>query len=369
MTSRPPHRLHAALRHCRLWLIAVWVVTSAPWLASAQPDSAMLDEPPVVPPAPVSSLRTDGPQTSRMADAPDPVRGSCDPDYWIVSTRCAKEEVEAGQGVEYQVYRFDGPSPVRGSSIEELLSSLQPGVPVCFMAHGSFVTWNSMLNDSAWTYRWLRQAAPAQPVHIIFYTWASNDGGFVPHLHINKLGRRASLNGFYLADLVARVSVDHPICLIGHSHGSRLVSSALHSLGGGIVEGRQLAIGPQPARHIRVVMAAAAIDHDWLNPDQRYGRALCQAEAVINLQNRTDFPLLFYPLRRPISASSMATTGLTRNDRVSLGQSNQKFIDYSVSHQIGVGHIWAHYYRQPQIADAIRHYVYFDESPREISAP
>jgi hypothetical protein len=246
--------------------------------------------------------------------------------------------------------------------MDELLASLQPGVPVCFMAHGSFVTWESMLNDSAWTYRWLRQAAPSQPIHIIFYTWASDDGGCLPHLRVNRLGRRASLNGFYLADLVTRVSADHPVCLIGHSHGTRMVAAALHSMGGGAVEGRVLAQGPQQLRHIRVVLAAAAIDHHWINPDNRFGLALCQAEAVINLKNQIDLPLLFYPLRRPISGKALAISGVTRRDRQSLGDHNQKIIDYNVTDLVGLGHIWANYYNQPRIADVIRHYVYFDEN-------
>jgi hypothetical protein len=299
--------------------------------------------------------------TSQVVTAPNVVRGPCDPDYWIVSSRGAKDLVECGQAVNYSVYRFDGPNPGRFSSMDELLASLQPGVPVCLMVHGSFVTWESVLNDSARTYRWLRGAAPNQPLHLIFYSWDSDDAGCIPHLQVNTLGRRAALNGFYLADLVSKISNDHPICLIGHSHGSRAVSAALHVIAGGSVENMVLASGPQPIRRIRVVLAAAAIDHVWLNPDRRYGRALCPAEAVINLRNRVDFPLLFYPLRRPISYPALAVTGLTRKDRSELGEWNAKFVDYDVTNTVGLGHIWSHYYEQPGIASAIRHYVYFDE--------
>ena len=356
MATRPTHHTNQTMRFCRSWLFAVWGLLFAPLLAHAQSyDPAPVDHTSVLP-AP-----------SAYSAPPTVVRGPCDPDYWIVSTRGAKVQVEAGQAYDYQVYRFDGLNPGRGSSMNELLASLQPGVPVCFMAHGSFVTWDSMLTDSAYTYRWLRNAAPCQPLHIIFYTWASDDVDCcIPHLRVNKLGRRASLNGFYLADLVTKVSANHPVCLIGHSHGTRMVASALHSMGGGAVEGRVLIHGPQPARRIRVVLAAAAIDHDWLNPDKRYGLALCQAEAVINLRNHADLPLLLYPLRRPISGKALAISGVTRRDRATLGEGNQKIIDYSVTDLVGFGHIWAHYYNQPHIADAIRHYVYFDESAQQV---
>lgn len=352
----PTQRPFVAMRHCRVLVVAMWILLSTSWLACAQ----------TLPNLPATPVSVAAPVlTSGANPQPVIVRGPCDPDYWIVSTRCVKDSIEVGQAVNYQVYRFDGPNPGRGSSLDELLASLQPGVPVCFMAHGSFVTWDSMLSDSAMTYRWLRNAAPCQPVHIIFYTWASDeDGGCFPFLRVNRLGRRASLNGFYLADLVTRVSADHPICLIGHSHGTRMVTAALHSMGGGAVEGRLLANGPQPPRNIRVVLAAAAIDHHWLNPDDRFGLALCQAEAVINLRNHADVPLQLYPLRRPISAQALAITGFTRGDRSTMGEQNLKIIDYNVADLVGVGHIWFHYYSQPRIADAIRHYVYFDESQR-----
>ena len=359
MAQRPTNRMKIAFRILCIVAVTMWAIGFAPLLAFAQPTDSYSDQRQVEVPSPAAidfSQQTKPTQTFLPI-----VRGPCDPDYWIISSRYAREHVEAGQAYDYEVFRFDGPQPGRNSSMDELLASLQPGVPVCFMAHGSFVTWESMLNDSARTYPWLRQAAPCQPVHLIFYTWASDDGGCIPHLRVNKLGRRAALNGFYLADLVSKISIDHPVCLIGHSHGTRLVTAALHSMAGGEVEGRVLASGIQPTRRIRVVLAAAAIDHNWLNPNERYGRALCPAEAMINLRNSVDFPLLFHPLRRPFAGRALAISGLTDRDRESLGDWNEKFIDYSVTDLVGLGHIWAHYYNQPRIADAIRHYVYFDE--------
>jgi hypothetical protein len=294
--------------------------------------------------------------------APLTVRGPCDPDYWIVSTRNAKSEIACGHACHYEVLRFDGSNQGRCSSLEEFLSSLQPSVPVCFMVHGSFVTWESMLNDSAETYRWLKQAAPCQPLHIVFYTWASNDGDLIPHVKVNIFGKRSALNGFYLADVVSKVSNDHPICLIGHSHGARLVAATLHAMGGGSIEDRVLSCGPLPPRRLRVVLAAAAIDRHWLNPNELYGLALCPTEGILNLRDRIDFPLLFYPLGRPFSRPALAITGVSRRDREKMGDWSAKICDYDVSRLVGLGHLWANYYNQPAIASAIRHYVYFDES-------
>ncbi len=302
------------------------------------------------------------PRTTAVSARPLVVRGPCDPDYSIVSTRCCNRQVECCQPCDYQVYRFDGPIGGRGSSLEELYGSLQPGVPVCFMAHGSFVEGDSMLQDCAETYRWLRQAAPHQPIHIVFFTWLSDDANrLIPTLEVNRLGRRAELNSLYLADLIRRVPKGHPISLIGHSHGARLVSASVHALAGGGIEGRGLSGGPDREHRIRVVLAAAAIDHDWFNPGGRFDLTLCRAEAVLNLRNRHDVPLLFYPTRRLCSRASMAITGVTLGDRLQLGEQNCRIDDCDITHIVGLGHIWCHYYRQPDIACAIRHFVYFDE--------
>lgn len=358
MMTRTTQPRTIALRQYWLLSIAWWAFTLTSGVANAQPQPydgrADLTS---IPPSPSASF----PSGLNGVATPIVVRGPCDPDYWIVSTRNAQAQIDCGQAANFEVLRYDGPGHCRRASLDELLASLQPGVPVCFMAHGSFVTWESMLVDSARTYPWLRQAAPNQPIHIIFYTWASDDGALFTHLKVNKFGQRASLNGLYLADLVTKISADHPVCLIGHSHGTRLVSASLHALAGGAVDGRVLACGPQPPRHIRVVLAAAAIDHDWLNPTERFGLALCQSEAVVNLKNSHDFPLLFYPLRRPISTPAMAISGVTRRDRVEMGSEGQKIVDLNVTHQIGLGHVWGYYYNRPEIAAAIRPYVYFDQ--------
>lgn len=344
--------------------VLTWVKTACALACFSLVAPALSWSQPPVPPAQFG----DSPRVALPAPAvpvparPLVVRGPCDPDYSIISTRCCKDQVECCQPCNYQVYRFDGPGGGRASSLDELYASLQPGVPVCFMAHGSFVEWDSMLQDCAGTYRWLRQAAPHQPVHIIFFTWPSDDSvRLIRTLDVNKLGRRAELNGLYLAQLVSRVPEGHPISLIGHSHGARMVSATLHGLAGGEVQGRCYGGGPDRGHRIRVVLAAAAIDHDWFNPGGRFDLTLCRAEAVLNLRNRQDFPLLIYPIRRPFSRAALGLTGVTNGDRRQLGGQNCRIDDFDITHIVGHGHIWCHYYGQPDIACAIRHFVYFDE--------
>lgn len=247
--------------------------------------------------------------------------------------------------------------------MDELMGSLEPGVPVCFMAHGSFVIWESVLNDSAYTYRWLRSAAPFRKLHVIFFTWPSEPASkILPHCEVNRLGHRATLHGIYLADLVTRVPSECPVSLIGHSHGARLVSGAVQALAGGEVEGRVLASGPDCTHRIRVVYSAAAMDHHWFNPGEYFDRVLCRVEAAVNLRSKLDVPLLIYPIRRPFASKALAISHLTWRDRRKLGDAACRLDDCDVTGLVRCGHIWAHYYSNPEIACAIRHYVYFDEA-------
>ena len=321
-----------------------------------------LPSPAVLRPVPEPAFVQTGPGHSAAVT----VRGPCDPDYWIVSARCCNDRLECGLDCNYQVIRFDGPGPGRPGNLQEMYASLEPGVPVCIMVHGSFVLWESVLRDSAATYRWLRRAAPERPLKIIFFSWPSDEAhNLVPHsldtADARRLGHRAEMNSLYLADLVSRVPDSNPISLIGHSHGARMVSATLHLLSGGLVHGRCFKGGPYNHQRIRTVLAAAAMDHDWFNPGERYDMALCRTEAVLNVRNRFDLPLFFHPTHQLFASRALGRAGVTMYDEHRLGKRACRITECDVTSLIGCRHVWGHYYNEPKIACAIRHYVYFDE--------
>lgn len=303
-----------------------------------------------------------------LADSPSP--SGCSGGYWIVSSRtCQQSSRQRHPTCRYQYVHVPVEGNPHWSDTGRFLGSLQPGVPVCIVVHGSFVYSGDLGTDTLRTYRWLRAAAPDRPLQVVFFTWPSegvlsimSSAGLmslVPQLDVAVLGRRSALNGLYLAQLLSRIPIDHPISLVGHSHGARVVSSALHLLGGGEVQGRTLSCASCSPHRIRAVLIAAAIDHHWLNPGERYGRALCRTECLLNLRNGRDFPLVFYPLRKPLGHRSLARTGFTGKDRARLGWLNERAFEWDVTPLIGTGHVWPNYVRQPQIACGISPFVYF----------
>lgn len=293
--------------------------------------------------------------------------------YWMVSTNGLPQSFD-GETLRFcpRVTRVPRGCRPRTASFPELCRSLIPGVPVCIYVHGSFVGPREVQSQSRQTNHWLRSASRGEPMQMINFAWPSSRPILIPtiKLDVNLLGRRAARNGWYLAELICCIPSDCPVCLIGHSHGSRVVASALHLIGGGAVQGVTHRRARATGRLIRTVFAASAIRHDWLNPDERYGRALCAASCVLNLRNTHDHALMLYPLRHPFSGHSLGTTGFTRRDRKSLRGWSPKVQDHDVTQLIGFGHMWPRYVQQQRLAWLIRNFVYFPDvqQGRRVSA-
>lgn len=281
--------------------------------------------------------------------------------YWIVSTWNSPQEFENDQ-LRFcpQVRRVDECTDGCPSTMEQLTGSLIPGVPICIVVHGSFMDSPSVLPDSHNTWRWLKSGACGRPFQMIYFSWPS-DRALSPLASIDVaiLGSRASRNGFYLASLIQSLPPECPICLVGHSHGTRLISSGLHLMGGGVVEGHRHCAPGCSGRRIRVVYTASAIDHDWLNPEERFGRALCCVECLINLRNAKDPALQIYPLRRIGSSRALGLAGFTSKDRRELGSYGSRVRDWDVSSLIGHDHSWPNYVAHNSLASSLRNYLFF----------
>jgi hypothetical protein len=295
--------------------------------------------------------------------------------YGVVSTRCCRQKAHrCGIACRFQCHAVTDDCQIHPVEIETLLSSLMPGAPVCIFTHGSFTSWQDVWQDAEATSRWFRSPCPQAPLNFIYFTWPS-EGVFamatnnalttpVPNVDFAILGRRSEVNGFYLADLIGALPPDNPVSLVGHSLGARAITSGLHLLGGGAVQ-KQVRWNPADCgNRIRVVLAAAAIDHDWLNPNERYGCALQRAECLLSLRNERDLALSLYPLRRPFSSRSLARAGFTRQDQRRLGEHVCQVSELNVTPQVGKYHSWPYDVRCPEIAAAITPYVYFESLGR-----
>jgi hypothetical protein len=320
------------------------------------------------------------PAPAVLADLPSPAQAESpmvsnyvDDRFWIVSSRRVPQgDGQIGSG-PLDVWSVDcpdclSPSPSDKVSVqinrcpnrESVLSqSLTPGVPVCIVVHGSYVKWQTAIEYSWKTFRWLRRARPGQPLHVIFYSWPSDAMTYLPHVDFTVLGPRAARNGFYLSHLLQQVPTESPVSLIGHSQGTRSITSLLHLMSGGSVQGFRLPSGVDRGHQIRVVLTAAAIDHDWLNPGQRYGGALCRTEALLNLVNQRDWALGFYHLRSPASKQAVGRAGFRSRDYQAMGPLAQRIHQMDVTREMGTHHNWEDFISRPDLAASISPYIYF----------
>ena len=281
--------------------------------------------------------------------------------YWIVSTECSPQSFDDTlPRFSAVVSRYEHGVGLRKTSLEQLRNSLQPGMPICVMVHGSLVGDPSVVPESFRTWNWLRHGAKGRPFQMIYFRWPSYRL-LSPLLSIDFaiLGRRASRNGFYLAGLIQCLPPESPLSLLGHSHGTRVISSALHLMAGGTVEEMTCPQLRCEGRQIRTVFAASAIDHDWLNPGERFDRALCSTESLLNLRNPLDAALVIYPLRRIGSGRALGVTGFTEKDRTALGAWHRKVRDLDVSASVGCRHFWPAYVQQTGLSHAASNYLFY----------
>ncbi|MEQ9409111.1 MAG: alpha/beta hydrolase [Fuerstiella sp.] len=287
-----------------------------------------------------------------------------DSGFWFLSTQHSPQSFDrCCPQFCPTVNRFEQCVGFRNSSLAELSGGLEPGVPVCIVIHGSFVDLESSCRESQQVWHWLRSAGMGQRMQMIYFSWPSFRR-LTPMVQydVNVLGRRAARNGYYLAELIQHIPPECPICLLGHSHGTRVISAGLHMLSGGAIQGVCHPFARAHGRRIRTVFAAAAVDHHWFNPGKRYDRALFSTECLLNLTNRIDPALNIYPLRMPLlAARPMGLTGVTRWDRWRLGSCGGKVLNYDVSRDIGRTHLWPYYFSNNRLAMIMRNYVYFPD--------
>ena len=293
------------------------------------------------------------------------------PHYWIISSRCDvqnKRHLHLDDG-ELDVYQRTPDGQLFHTNIASIQAQLIPGVPVLMCIHGTFVTWQDECLESHQAYQWIRNACPQLPLQVIFFTWPS-DGMVTGNLttDIAIRAKQSEFNGFHVARVLSSVPESCPVSFIGHSLGCRTILSTLHLAGGGAVQGMTYPGHLTPHRY-RAVFTAAAVDHDWLNPKERYGCALPRTECIVNLQNRRDLPLAFYPLHRPFAARALARTGLTRRDTRKLGSSSEKIINLDITQTQGHNHLWPGYFRCPEIATAIAPVIYFPGAAQSVDTP
>ena len=165
-------------------------------------------------------------------------------------------------------------------------------------------------------------------------------------------------HGLYLAWLTDQIHPDVSVGMFGLSFGPRLITAALHHLGGGSIDGRCLQARTHPTRKpVRIALAAAALDAHWLQPGQRHGQALTQVEHALILVNPKDPVLRWYPhLYGRHGPKALGYVGL--GSRRCCLSDPDRVVEQNVSGQIAGTHGWCAYEGSPSMmAQMVTHLV------------
>jgi hypothetical protein len=290
--------------------------------------------------------------------------------YWIVSSRQARlppGDIDSSRDLTY-LYRT--PQSMRAFPREVFLSTLRANRPTCITIHGSYNYWTDVLSESVHSLRWINQASQGREIQFVYFSWpADGYAHLVFPLELVAMGRRASRHSLYLANLLGQFPEEQPVCLVGHSHGARCSVATLHALGGGALEdGSRLVPGSGVPRRMNAVLLAAAVDHDWLNPGEKYGAALPVTERMLVMQNERDSWLNAYPLKDLMgNRQALGRGGFQEADTIRMSDQIGKISVLDASPFAGRSHDFRAFHSSMELAAAIAPFVLFDPEAKQRS--
>ena len=170
-----------------------------------------------------------------------------------------------------------------------------PDITTIVVVHGNRVQSGEDIQRGLMIYRALvRNAMSDAPVRLLIFSWPSSPIRGPLRDFRTKAGL-ADLNSHHLAWVLDQIAPDVPLAVFGYSYGARVINGALHLMGGGTLFGQPLDQHVHLERApVRAVFLAAALDDNWLLPNQRHGMALGQIDWLLLITNRRDPAMKHY---------------------------------------------------------------------------
>jgi len=230
---------------------------------------------------------------------------------WLVSTRHLGSwlcEEEFARGLDIQ--RYDGQQGWQPASLSEFHASEDADTPTLVYVHGNRFDWREAIQHGWVAHNTLVPGPDAgPPVRFVIWSWPSDRiRGLLRDVRVKA--QRAHCEAYYLAQFLSGTDPQTPPGLFGFSYGARVITGALHLLGGGQLCGMKLD-RPLSRAPARVVLSAAAVHNDWLFPSNYHGRMIDQTGRMLLLYNSRDAVLKRYRfLDRRRHTEALGYTGL-----------------------------------------------------------
>jgi hypothetical protein len=276
-------------------------------------------------------------------------------EVWLVSTRCLGCPSNEPTPPPMQVWRYDCDANFwNASTLDELLEAQEPSMPTVFWVHGNRIMPGEAQSQGLSVYRQLtRGVSGDKPIRFVIFSWPSSP---IHGLREDARAKAARTNydGHYLGWLVNEIDPKVSVNFIGYSFGSRIVTGALHLLGGGALFGRVLPDPIEKRAPMQAVLIASAVHNNWMAIGWPHGQALIVVDRMLALNNSCDRALKRYgvvdPCNRPQALGYTGAYG-------PFGENGRKLTQRDMCCWVGKEHNWENYFYNPSIVALIRPYV------------
>jgi hypothetical protein len=286
------------------------------------------------------------------ADAPQP--------RWLLSTRAAPQYGDLSDGAShFRCWRLEEGKWAPQETPQCCPTDASAGPTIVFV-HGNRTDADEAVAQGLAMHQAIRQQVSERPFQFIIWSWPSERD--IKHVRAEMQQRLwdCDVQSYYLAEWLAARKADTPICLIGYSFGSRIITGALHLTAGGALAGRSLPAnqteGEADKKPLRVVLLAAAVDSAAVAGGRRNGQALSLVDQMLVTENTCDRVLRWDPrIWKGGGPQAMGFVGPALND----GKDKVKLID--VCCEVGDRHDIYAYMASGAVRSRLAHYAFLED--------
>ncbi len=277
---------------------------------------------------------------------------------WLVSTRHLGRPTQYNPDkLNFRVMRHDWTEGWVDSGLETFLETDDPDTVTAVYVHGNRVDRGEALRRGMLAYRSLvRGVDGPQPIRFVVWSWPSTKTR-CPLRDVRSKAARSDYDSYYFGVFLSRLDPKVRVGMYGFSYGSRIISGALHLLGGGKMLGLTVPnVEPKEERTARAVLMGAAMHNYWWLPGHRHSKAVSQVDRMLVQYNPCDRILGMYRFverrSRPQALGSTAFPWLSE-----LGEDASRIEQQNVCPQIGNNHDMRAYFASPHVIDEMRRCV------------
>jgi hypothetical protein len=196
------------------------------------------------------------------------------------------------------------------------------------------------------------------PVRFVIWSWPS-DQIRGPLKDVRAKAARSDYDAWYLGHFLSRMQPDVRVGVLGYSYGARIVSGALHLVGGGSIFGHSFSPSAHPP--VRAALWAAAEHNYWYQPNQFHSQAMAAADAWFVTVNYCDPVLAHYRLLDKCNNPCAVGHSGIHGRNLLPPDVNARIEQVNVSNIVGAEHDWRQYLYSRYIQDRTRDYLLWHE--------